>query len=223
MVSSPELPTVPGKTVHKNEGHDPEISINLDANQEPRHDSFEKQGGVESGGVTSTTDSEEEPTDPNIIDWEPGEAQNPKNWPMRRKWFTVLVVSANTLATALGSTIPAPGVPALMKEFHSDNNLLESFVVSVYVLGFAFGPLSELCISFIARSSTWLTLLSFLSNCAPFGNIWSASCVSHVQYELHNLVHRLCSCSKYGITSYISISRGQLWGCTVYAGRWYHR
>lgn len=35
----------------------------------------------------------------------------------------------------------APGVPALMKEFHSDNKELASFVVSVYVLGLAAGPL----------------------------------------------------------------------------------
>jgi multidrug resistance protein len=35
----------------------------------------------------------------------------------------------------------APGVPALMKEFHSDNDELASFVVSVYVLGLAAGPL----------------------------------------------------------------------------------
>ena len=35
----------------------------------------------------------------------------------------------------------APGVPELMKEFKSDNIELASFVVSVFVLGYAFGPL----------------------------------------------------------------------------------
>jgi multidrug resistance protein len=35
----------------------------------------------------------------------------------------------------------APGVPALMDEFHSDNSTLASFVVTVFVLGFATGPL----------------------------------------------------------------------------------
>lgn len=34
-----------------------------------------------------------------------------------------------------------PGVPKVMEEFHSDNLELGSFVVSVYVLGYAFGPL----------------------------------------------------------------------------------
>lgn len=35
----------------------------------------------------------------------------------------------------------APGVPQLMEDFHSTSTILATFVVSVYVLGFAFGPL----------------------------------------------------------------------------------
>ena len=35
----------------------------------------------------------------------------------------------------------APGVPDIMREFHSTNENVATFVVSVYVLGFAFGPL----------------------------------------------------------------------------------
>jgi MFS family permease len=35
----------------------------------------------------------------------------------------------------------APAVPDVMKSLHSDNSELESFVVSIYVIGFAVGPL----------------------------------------------------------------------------------
>jgi multidrug resistance protein len=35
----------------------------------------------------------------------------------------------------------APGVPNIMREFESTNENLATFVVSVYVAGFAFGPL----------------------------------------------------------------------------------
>lgn len=35
----------------------------------------------------------------------------------------------------------APGVPDIMVEFKSSNTNLATFVVSIYVLGFAFGPL----------------------------------------------------------------------------------
>jgi multidrug resistance protein len=35
----------------------------------------------------------------------------------------------------------APGVPQVMAEFHSTSDLVATFVVSIFVLGFAFGPL----------------------------------------------------------------------------------
>lgn len=148
----------PDEISQKHESHDLDVSSSQESHNdvhnfhngainETANDGFEKQGKMETGGVTSSISGPEELStslpDPNIIDWEPDDAQNPKNWPISRKWFTVFIVSANTLMTALGSTIPAPAVPLLMQEFHSNNDLLESFVVSIYVLGFAFGPLSK--------------------------------------------------------------------------------
>lgn len=35
----------------------------------------------------------------------------------------------------------APGVPQVMEEFHTSSSTLATFVVAVFVLGFAFGPL----------------------------------------------------------------------------------
>jgi hypothetical protein len=67
--------------------------------------------------------------------------QNPMNWSSFRKWGAIAVVSSITFLTPLASSIFAPGVPMVMDEFHSKSDLLSGFVVSVYVLGFAFGPL----------------------------------------------------------------------------------
>lgn len=67
----------------------------------------------------------------------------------------------------------APGVPDLMEEFHTTSDELASFCVSVYVLGFAagpmlFAPLSEIygrCIIFhitnVAFIGTTLLIHSF--------------------------------------------------------------
>jgi MFS family permease len=41
----------------------------------------------------------------------------------------------------MAATIFAPGVPLLMKDFHSNNEELAAFVVSVYIIGFGIGPL----------------------------------------------------------------------------------
>ena len=48
---------------------------------------------------------------------------------------------ANVCSSPLASSMFAPGVPQVLQEFNSDNAILGSFVVSVYVLGYAFGPL----------------------------------------------------------------------------------
>ena len=45
------------------------------------------------------------------------------------------------MASPLGSSILAPGVPELIHDFHSTNIYLASLVVTVYLLGFAAGPL----------------------------------------------------------------------------------
>ena len=84
----------------------------------------------------------EQEADTNIVDWDgPDDPRNPMNWPKRARITCVALTSAVTFITPLASSIFAPGVPLLMKDFGSDNNLLASFVVSVYLLGFTFGPL----------------------------------------------------------------------------------
>lgn len=81
-------------------------------------------------------------SDPNVVWWDgPDDPENPMNWPSWRKVLTCTIISFLTFVTPLASSIFAPGVPDLMADFRSRSNLLASFVVSVYVLGFAFGPL----------------------------------------------------------------------------------
>ncbi len=41
----------------------------------------------------------------------------------------------------LASSMFAPGVPQVMRDFKSTNTELASFVVSIYILGFAIGPM----------------------------------------------------------------------------------
>ncbi|KAL4913768.1 major facilitator superfamily domain-containing protein [Aspergillus aurantiobrunneus] len=78
----------------------------------------------------------------NTVDWDgPNDPENPVNFSGLVKLTNVGIVTALTFITPLASSMFAPGVPQLMEEFESSNTLLASFVVSVYVLGFAVGPL----------------------------------------------------------------------------------
>jgi MFS family permease len=82
--------------------------------------------------------------DPNVVWWDgEDDPENPMNWKSFRKWSAIAIVSGVTFLTPLGSAIFAPGIPEVMDEFNSTSELLTGFIVSVYVLGFAFGPLGK--------------------------------------------------------------------------------
>lgn len=150
------------------EGHDADIPSDIGyvldgAGEKKRRQSFAEQrrnslarkrsrahdaekGPLTSGEEPAAKDEDESGTpsedEANIVWWDgPDDPQNPSNWPTWRKWSNCALVSALTFVTPLASSIFAPGVPELMVEFHSDNDMLAAFVVSVYVLGFAAGPM----------------------------------------------------------------------------------
>ncbi|KAF7544470.1 hypothetical protein G7Z17_g9927 [Cylindrodendrum hubeiense] len=75
--------------------------------------------------------------------WWDGEddPENPYNWPSWRKYSNSILISLVTFVSPLSSSIFAPGIASLMVEFKTTNTELGAFVVSVYVLGFAVGPM----------------------------------------------------------------------------------
>ncbi|KAI9700577.1 MAG: hypothetical protein M1820_006731 [Bogoriella megaspora] len=83
-----------------------------------------------------------EPDDENIVWWDgDDDPANPMNWSTKRKWNNIFILSGITLVTPLASSIFAPAVPQVMADFHNSSTTLATFVVSVYLLGFTFGPL----------------------------------------------------------------------------------
>ncbi|KAK9314307.1 major facilitator superfamily domain-containing protein [Lipomyces starkeyi] len=80
--------------------------------------------------------------DPNLVTWEgPEDPANPMNFKFSKKIWILSTVSALTFIVPLASSMFAPGVPGLMRDFNNPSSTLASFVVSIYILGFAIGPL----------------------------------------------------------------------------------
>ncbi|XTI87743.1 MFS general substrate transporter [Cenococcum geophilum] len=80
--------------------------------------------------------------DEDLIDWDgPNDPKKPMNWKNSRKAKNIIVICYCTFLTPLGSTIFAPAVGEVMATYHSSNPQLASFVVSVFILGYFFGPL----------------------------------------------------------------------------------
>ncbi|TVY15569.1 Efflux pump radE [Lachnellula arida] len=77
----------------------------------------------------------------NIVDWDgPNDPHNPLNWSPLHKWIIIALTSANTFVVSFAPTVFAPGVPLMMKEFHSTSSSLASLSVSIYIIGLIIGP-----------------------------------------------------------------------------------
>ena len=80
-------------------------------------------------------------SDPNIVDWEPDDPEKAMNWPAKKVLGNIAIISCVTFLTPLASSMVAPGVPLILKEFSSTNETIGAFIVSIYILGYATGPL----------------------------------------------------------------------------------
>ncbi|EXJ78937.1 hypothetical protein A1O3_08437 [Capronia epimyces CBS 606.96] len=80
--------------------------------------------------------------DHGIVGWESqDDPENPLNFPRSRKWALLMLVSAITFVSPLASSMFAPAVGFMAVDFGVHEELLLSFAVSVYLLGYVFGPL----------------------------------------------------------------------------------
>ncbi|PQE22491.1 MFS multidrug transporter protein [Rutstroemia sp. NJR-2017a BVV2] len=95
-----------------------------------------------SGEKQATTPALISDYDEGLIGWEGlDDPLNPQNFPDRRKWFLLALISMITFVSPLASSIPAPGISYTDQEFHVTSTILSVLAVSIFVLGFAIGPL----------------------------------------------------------------------------------
>ncbi|KAJ5663222.1 Major facilitator superfamily domain general substrate transporter [Penicillium longicatenatum] len=86
--------------------------------------------------------------DPYVVDWLPNDPKNGFNMSPGMKWVIVMICAFNTLACSLASTIFSGAILQLKDYFHISDEV-SILTVSLFVLGFAvgpviWGPLSEL-------------------------------------------------------------------------------
>jgi len=97
----------------------------------------EHEHDIEKAADETIVAKEATQNDANLVDWDgPDDPEKPLNWSKQKKWTNMMIIAALTMLTPFGSTMFAPSVPEVMEEFHSDNNMLATFVVSIYVLGY---------------------------------------------------------------------------------------
>lgn len=112
--------------------------------------------------------------DPYLVSWIPNDPRNPMLFSEVKKWFITLTVAMATLAVALLSSAYTGGIADIMKEFHISSEVA-TLGVSLFVLGFAVGPLlwaplSELFGRQILFFGTYAALTAFNAGAAGANN-----------------------------------------------------
>ena len=166
------------KTLEPDASHSetPKSSRSIRSSQEDRPQQNEEQTPQNPPGIIASdpekqpVTSEQAANDPNIVDWDENDPANPQNWTTKKKWGNMSVVSSITFLTPLASSMVAPGVQLIMRDFGSTSQTIGSFVVSIYVLGYAVGPL------FLAPLSEVYGRMPVYHSCNIMFTIWTVAC-----------------------------------------------
>ncbi|KAG5976811.1 hypothetical protein E4U55_007204 [Claviceps digitariae] len=115
--------------------------------------------------------------DPYMIHWIPNDPRNPMGFSNFRKWFITFVAAVATLAVTLVSSAYTGGIKQIIVDFKTSQEVA-TLGVSLFVLGFAIGPLlwaplSELFGRQALFTSTYACLTAFNAGCAGANNIWT--------------------------------------------------
>lgn len=78
--------------------------------------------------------------DPYVVTWIPDDAGNPMNWGKGLKWTITMIAATECFATAFSSSAFSGTIRQLIVHFQASTTLLTAGI-SLFVLGFALGPL----------------------------------------------------------------------------------
>lgn len=115
--------------------------------------------------------------DPYVVEFIPNDPRNPLLFPQWKKWMITVLVAFATLAVAFVSSAYSGGVEQIAAEFGASNEVI-TLGISLFVLGFAIGPLlwaplSEMYGRQILFFGTYAMLTAFNAGAAGSQNMWT--------------------------------------------------
>jgi multidrug resistance protein len=113
--------------------------------------------------------------DPYLVQWIPNDPRNPMLFTTFTKWFITIVLAIATLAVSLVSSAYTGGIAEIIVEFEISQEVA-TLGVSLFVLGFAIGPLlwaplSEMFGRQVLFTGTYAALTAFNAGCAGAKNV----------------------------------------------------
>lgn len=115
--------------------------------------------------------------DPHVVVWIDNDPRNPMLWSKVKKWTITMLLAIATLAVAFVSSAFSGGVREILLEFNCSQEVV-TLGVSLFVLGFAVGPLlwaplSEIFGRQVLYITTYAGLTAFNAGAAGSQNIWT--------------------------------------------------
>ncbi|XMA16258.1 hypothetical protein WAI453_009049 [Rhynchosporium graminicola] len=93
-------------------------------------------------GLTAYSSDNEKTIHEGAIGWESqNDPEMPADSPQSRKCLLIALLGSITFISPLARSMFAPAVSFMDADFHNDSTILASLAVSIYVLGYAIGPL----------------------------------------------------------------------------------
>jgi multidrug resistance protein len=113
--------------------------------------------------------------DPYVVEWLDNDPRNPMTWPKTKKWIIAIAVANSVLVVSFCSSAFSGGIQQIMVEFGVSQEVV-TLGVSLFVLGFALGPLlwapfSELYGRQIVFVGTYTAFMAFNAGVAGAPNI----------------------------------------------------
>jgi len=78
--------------------------------------------------------------DPYVVEWIENDPRNPMTWAKTKKWIMAIAVANSVLVVSFCSSAFSGGIQQIMLEFSVSQEVV-TLGVSLFVLGFALGPL----------------------------------------------------------------------------------
>ncbi|KAG9205887.1 hypothetical protein B5807_09562 [Epicoccum nigrum] len=115
--------------------------------------------------------------DPYVVEWLPNDPRNPMTFAKTKKWIMALAVANSVLVVSFCSSAFSGGIQHIMLEFGVSQEIV-TLGVSLFVLGFALGPLlwapfSEMYGRQVVFAGTYFCFMAFNAAVAGSQNIWS--------------------------------------------------
>ncbi|KAL5120321.1 hypothetical protein ACEQ8H_001879 [Pleosporales sp. CAS-2024a] len=85
-------------------------------------------------------DGEGTEDNPYVVEWMENDPRNPMQWSNGKKWLSTILTANSVLVISFCSSAFSGGIEQIMEEFHVSQEVV-TLGVSLFVLGFALGPL----------------------------------------------------------------------------------